>query len=179
MALVKCKECKKEVSSKAKLCPHCGIKNPAVGAKETLVGLVVVVVGVVMLAQCMGGSNKGDADKVEATPKETPEQIAAKEAACRSDLQCWGDKHAIAAKIACAPEIEKLAKFSHKWTDGMMDTKFPRFRWANKDHTAVTYLGDKIQFQNGFGAMQNHFYQCDYDPVAKQVVGVRAAPGRL
>lgn len=28
MALTKCKECKKEVSTSAKLCPHCGVKNP-------------------------------------------------------------------------------------------------------------------------------------------------------
>lgn len=28
MALVKCKECKKEVSDKAKLCPHCGVDSP-------------------------------------------------------------------------------------------------------------------------------------------------------
>ncbi|SPR99535.1 zinc ribbon domain-containing protein [Cupriavidus taiwanensis] len=179
MALVKCKECKKEVSSKAKLCPHCGVKNPSVGTKETLVGLFVVLMGVVMLTQCMGGSKDGDAGKADAPSNETAEQIAAKEAACKSDLQCWGDKHVIAASVACAPEVEKLAKYSHKWTDGMMDTKFPRFRWANKDHSAVTYIGDKIQFQNGFGAMQNHLYHCDYDPLAKQVLNVRAAPGRL
>ncbi|MCY1210824.1 hypothetical protein D9M69_142590 [compost metagenome] len=179
MALVKCKECKKEVSNKAKLCPHCGVKNPAVGRKETLIGLVAMLTVAVMLMQCMGGSKEGGTDKPDAAAKETPEQIAAKEAACKSDLQCWGDKHAIAAGIACAPEVEKLAKYSHKWTDGMMETKFPRFRWANKDHSAITYIGDKIQFQNGFGAMQNHLYQCDFDPLAKQVVGVRAAPGRL
>lgn len=29
MALVKCKECSREVSDQAEACPHCGIKNPA------------------------------------------------------------------------------------------------------------------------------------------------------
>ena len=28
MALIKCKECGKEISSKATSCPHCGYKNP-------------------------------------------------------------------------------------------------------------------------------------------------------
>lgn len=179
MALVNCKECKKEVSNKAKTCPHCGVKNPAVRAKDTVIGLVAIVVAVTLVMQCMGGSEKGDKGKDEPAAKETAEQAAANEAACKADLQCWGDKHAIAASVACAREIEKLAKYSHKWTDGMMETKFPRFRWANKDHSAVTYIGDKIQFQNGFGAMQNHLYQCDYDPVAKLVLDVRASPGRL
>jgi predicted amidophosphoribosyltransferase len=30
MALIKCKECQKEMSSSAKLCPHCGFKKPDV-----------------------------------------------------------------------------------------------------------------------------------------------------
>ncbi len=29
MALVKCRECSREVSDQAEACPHCGIKNPA------------------------------------------------------------------------------------------------------------------------------------------------------
>ncbi len=33
MALTKCKECKKEVSTSAKTCPHCGVKDPGFGAK--------------------------------------------------------------------------------------------------------------------------------------------------
>ncbi|WP_409450394.1 zinc ribbon domain-containing protein, partial [Cedecea neteri] len=34
IALTKCKECKKEVSSSAKTCPHCGVKNPAITAEQ-------------------------------------------------------------------------------------------------------------------------------------------------
>lgn len=34
MALTACRECKKEVSSEAKVCPHCGIDNPAAVIKK-------------------------------------------------------------------------------------------------------------------------------------------------
>ncbi|MEI7065353.1 hypothetical protein [Dickeya chrysanthemi] len=36
MALTKCKECKKEVSTSAKVCPHCGVKNPSTTAGQVL-----------------------------------------------------------------------------------------------------------------------------------------------
>ncbi|MCY4244072.1 MAG: zinc ribbon domain-containing protein, partial [Gammaproteobacteria bacterium] len=47
MALSKCKECGKKVSSTAKKCPHCGVKKPvaapAPGAFESIFGIIVVV----------------------------------------------------------------------------------------------------------------------------------------
>ena len=34
MALIKCSECKKEISSSAKVCPHCGMKQDIVTCPE-------------------------------------------------------------------------------------------------------------------------------------------------
>lgn len=34
MALVKCKECGKEVSDKADMCPHCGRRNPSINEEK-------------------------------------------------------------------------------------------------------------------------------------------------
>ena len=34
MSLVNCYECKKEVSATAKVCPHCGVKKPAVSPED-------------------------------------------------------------------------------------------------------------------------------------------------
>ena len=42
MALKPCKECKREVSTDAKACPHCGKKNPA--SRTTSLGIVLVAV---------------------------------------------------------------------------------------------------------------------------------------
>ena len=34
MALIKCKECNKEISDKAKKCPHCGFENNIITCPE-------------------------------------------------------------------------------------------------------------------------------------------------
>ena len=45
--------------------------------------------------------------------------------------------------------------------------------------TEVTYVGDKIKFQNGFGAWVLSVYECDYNIPARIVLDVRAAAGRV
>lgn len=52
MAMTKCKECKQEVSDKAKTCPHCGVKNPGIGAKETAGGCLVIIVLASLIGYC-------------------------------------------------------------------------------------------------------------------------------
>jgi len=57
MALIKCKECGKDVSKKAKVCPYCGVKNPGLTLSSwlstffktilySLAGLVLVMVAI-------------------------------------------------------------------------------------------------------------------------------------
>ncbi|MBY0256337.1 hypothetical protein [Methylobacterium sp.] len=109
---------------------------------------------------------------------------AKKDADCRADLQCWADKGTIAAGIFCREKIEKIANYSMKWTDSWYEPKFSHFRWAKNypfEKGVVTYLGDKAQFQNGFGAYQNVIYSCDMVPGDKNnvIYDVSAKPGRL
>lgn len=99
--------------------------------------------------------------------------------ACRTDLQCWGDRNLGAATGPCTRAVERLAKNSHKWVDEWLQTKFSRFRWSTADKTRLTYIGDRIQYQNGFGAWINHVYECDFDPATRRVVDARAEAGRL
>ena len=40
--LVECKTCKKEVAKGAKVCPHCGQKNPTIKTKDMLIGFAVL-----------------------------------------------------------------------------------------------------------------------------------------
>lgn len=104
---------------------------------------------------------------------------AREESKCRSDLQCWGDKHSISASVACSPYIERLAQYQHEWTGGWLEMKFGRFRWKDQSSGHITFIGDSIKFQNGFGAWQYHIYTCDFDPTTKSVLDVAATPGRL
>lgn len=58
MALTKCKECKKEVSNSAKVCPHCGIKNPGVTFFHQLLGIILImVILAVIVSSCSGEEN--------------------------------------------------------------------------------------------------------------------------
>lgn len=41
MAMINCKECKQEVSSKAKVCPHCGVKEPGFGTSDKIGSAVI------------------------------------------------------------------------------------------------------------------------------------------
>lgn len=173
MSLVTCKQCKKQVARSAKVCPHCGVSNPAISTRDALIGagvLAVIVAGVV--AMC---SDSDDDKRVAA------EARAAADAECLKDLQCIGDRVSMTAGALCARDIEKLAKNNAKWTDGTLESKFSHFRWRDQKSGVVTFLGDKVQFQNGFGAYVNMTYECDID-VSKQsrvVLEVRARQGRL
>ena len=43
----------------------------------------------------------------------------------------------------------------------------------------ITYVGDKISFQNGFGAWVNSTYACDYEAGTDTAFDARAWAGRL
>ena len=107
------------------------------------------------------------------------EQAEAEDKACRASLQCWGNKHSVAASVHCPDYIERLAQYDHEWTDGWLGSKFSRFAWKDRKNGSVTYIGDQIKYQNGFGAWVPHTYQCDFDPLQREVLDVRAMPGRL
>jgi hypothetical protein len=134
--------------------------------------------------------DKAEAEKAAAEMKRKKEQAElarvaaakakeAEEAACKTNLQCWGEKHRAYASAYCQKFVERLAKYQHEWTDGWLEPKFSHFRWKDQSQGHVTYIGDKIKFQNGFGAWQFHVYSCDFDPVTNRVLDVAAAPGRM
>ena len=78
----------------------------------------------------------------------------------------------LSAGIWCKDHIESLSNYAHRWTDGILGFKFSRFRWENEDETIIRYYGDKIQFQNAFGAWINYIYWCDYDTINERFVRV-------
>lgn len=117
--------------------------------------------------------------EIAAKAAEEKKTKEAAQSACKSDLQCWGDKNAVMAAVTCQPLIEKMAKWDHKWTDGILEPKFSRFRWRDQSRGVVTYVGDKLQLQNGFGAWGNVIYECDFEPTTERVSDIRITQGRL
>lgn len=123
---------------------------------------------------------EAEAEKQREQQQAEQARLAAAEAAqCRQTLSCWGEKVGYQAHSECKRHIERLARYDVEWEDGFLDPAFTHYRWADREAGTVTIIGDKIKFQNGFGAWQNHIYECDVLPEADLVLEVRAQPGRL
>lgn len=82
------------------------------------------------------------------------------------------------ASVWCPDHVERLAPSSYRWTDGILEPKFV-IMLLTDDPNVITYIGDHVEFQNGFGAWQRHIYQCDFDVKTETVITTRAVPGRL
>jgi hypothetical protein len=115
----------------------------------------------------------------ERARQQTEHKRQAEEVTCRKNVECWGDHNLATASAYCKAPIEKLARYSVEWTNGWLELKFSRFRWRDESRGVVTYIGDKIKFQNGFGAWQPHTYECDFDTSTNTVLNVRSNPGQL
>ena len=99
------------------------------------------------------------------------------EAKCKFDLQCWADRHFMAATTQCQKPIEKMAKYNHKWTNGPLEPKFSRRKWFDAEKLHISYLGDKITLQNGYGAWDNQKYSCVFDTLTNTVIKVGVLHG--
>lgn len=174
MALIKCKECGHEVSNKAETCSNCGapVKKNSANVFRGILVLVSLIIIFTFVFSSNETPDKASKSKITSEPELS-------DAECIKTLKCWGERQFVAATVRCTHLIEKLAKYSYKWTDGMLSAKFSRYRWKDQDKGVVIYFGDKIQYQNGFGAWQNMKYSCDYDPSTKQVLDVQALAGQL
>lgn len=176
MALVECSTCGQQIAKTAEKCPQCGATNHYAtleNAKGCLVLIVVVLLGGLLLSWC---GSCGDTEEEEAEKAAKSQQA---EAECKKNLACWTDRHSVKASVACEIQIEKLAKYSYKWTNGRFEPRFSRYSWADKNAGTYISYGDLIQFQNGFGALERHSYGCIYDPAADKVLDVEVWSGPL
>jgi len=85
----------------------------------------------------------------------------------------------ISASVYCPRKVENLAKHSFKWTDGFLESKFTHFKWRDQAKGVITYQGNRVEFQNGFGAFTPIVYECDLAPDNRTVLDVRVQEGRL
>lgn len=168
MAMTKCKECKKEVSSSAKTCPHCGIKDPGVTAKQTLSGFFVLLALGTGLYFYFGGD--------DSTAKES--QSAEAKQCSSDDSECLFSKYWPEVAPKCRKLVENASKFEHEWTDGMLTPMFSHFRNAAPTKQ-MTFIGDKVKFTNGFNAKTTMTYSCTYDLKKKSIVGFDIKSGKI
>lgn len=176
MALINCFECGREISDQATACPHCGAPRAAKEAgkpKPTPTEIFQGSLGLVFLV-FLGWLFFWPSDNT------VKQESAQAEKKCKADdLQCLGDQGIVGAGIYCKKAIESLAEHSVKWTDGTFEMKFSKFRWKNKPAGVITFIGDKAEFQNGFGAFTPVIYECDMMADNKSIVDARVTEGRL
>lgn len=100
---------------------------------------------------------------------------------CSGNVDCASSRAMAAASVDCGSLIERYARYDFKWTNGTLESIFQGARWSERAdiisrHGAnriIEFRGDKIKMQNGFGAFRTIRYECDYDPVADEVVDTR------
>jgi hypothetical protein len=77
MALGKCRECSKEVSSEAKNCPSCGVANPIKKGTSKIVIFIAAIIGIGVLKSIFDPAPAPVATpKVELTAEEKAAEIA-------------------------------------------------------------------------------------------------------
>ena len=86
MAIVKCRECGKDISTDAKNCPHCGVAKPAPPSKAgNYIKLAVGAVLVIAMVRCINENEdrktNADAERQRIEATKTPGQKAAEVAA--------------------------------------------------------------------------------------------------
>ena len=176
MPLIKCKECDTDISDKAPACPKCGAPlEKKISTRQGCLIVILFAFGITVISTFLSDDKKTDDKNISSTNQGDVSKPCAV-----NDLSCRGEEGVVHASVYCQDPIERLATHSVKWTDGMIELKFSRYRWTDQPGGNITYLGDKAEFQNGFGAYTPMIYACDMGPDGKTVLDARIlSEGRL
>lgn len=205
MALIRCTECGTDISDKAAACVKCGapievaraapaprVNQPKKKRKSGCLAIFgwgfLIIVGLSVLGSIFGGSDPKKSDPKVADAPPAPAVVPAPPSPygaydgkpCgKDDLDCRGNGGIVGASVYCKSPIEHMATHSVKWTDGTFEMKFSRFRFTDTTHETLTFVGDKAEFQNGFGAYTPVVYRCTMANDHRTVTNVVVNEGRL
>lgn len=154
MALAPCKECGKEISTEATVCPHCGKKNPT--SRGLVVGkaggclLVVIVLGII-------GSLSESTRKHTAAPP-TAAQVAAKKVADSVDLELT-----TSVELCHRAALKRLK--SPSTANFLDDSTYQKDLGKGRSHIQL-----QVDAQNSFGGVMRTTVDCKTRLVAGNVV---------
>jgi len=121
--------------------------------------------------------------EVASPPVPTPVEAEPTEVAtanCGDERECAVEALRIPATVACRAAIERRAQYDVRWEDGLLgEETFTRAGWADATKTSLTFAGDAVSFQNGFGAFARVSYFCTVDRLSKAVVDLQISRGPL
>jgi hypothetical protein len=97
--------------------------------------------------------------------------------ACVADVSCWAKRHLQEASRVCSAAVEQQARFDFRWEASRPD----RFTSAimHNNGRQISFIGDALKLQNGFGAWLTYSYNCRYDVGTQAVVAVQVTEGRM
>lgn len=119
MALIKCKECEKEVSTKAEKCPNCGapVKKKGIGCLGFSVLFIGFIVFVIVLGSVLNTSNKSTSSNKTQKVSQNTEEISTSDFEILSFSPKWEDGRLRAigelknnGKIAAGAQVEVIAR---------------------------------------------------------------------
>lgn len=149
MAMGRCRECKKKVSSEAETCPNCGVASPVEaprksGATDAIAVVVLSALVIWIVVQCQ------DAGQIAQGPKsEQPD------AALQTHLSAWDGEHRQVAD-AIRKRMNDPGSYDHVETK-VFDT--------GEGYTLTT----TVRGTNAFGAVVTNTYQARLDDSGKLV----------
>jgi hypothetical protein len=97
--------------------------------------------------------------------------------ACIADVSCWAKRHLQEASRVCSTAIEQQARFDYRW-EAMRPDRFTSAIMHNNGQQ-ISFIGNALKLQNGFGAWLPYSYNCRYDIGTKAVVAVEINEGRM
>lgn len=110
---------------------------------------------------------------------ESIESMSSEDLDCMRNLKCWAERHVSTIEGQCKRMIERYAKNQAEWVSGFLENMFTHYLWANENGGVIRYIGDKVKFQNGFGAWTRYRYSCDYDPFNSTLLVSALEEGRI
>jgi hypothetical protein len=107
MALKPCRECNQEVSTSAKVCPHCGVDRPVRSSPYGCAIVLLVLVGLVMLGAIILSQQNRELTPEEKAKKEATDKIEQiRKAAFSDDLKLLSSAGQIAVISGDANKYE-------------------------------------------------------------------------
>lgn len=175
MAMIECRECKGAISDQAASCPKCGAPVPK---PRKAFGFGAWIMAVFFFGGVFALAYEKPRPKYDIAS--APDSINVNGKTCdRTDLQCRGEMGTLMAARYCRDSVERLAPFQFRWVDSLGEFKFSHLRWTAASGGRITYIGDKIEFQNVNGAFSRMTYECDLEDDNRKVLDARVYPGRL
>jgi hypothetical protein len=148
------------------------LKPSALQASEFLmskfafrIAVVVLLTTMLVLLGVIGSLRSRDPEVLAKRVKQQVQQAME----CAVDIKCLDMKYSADANYACERPVERLAKNNFEWFNTWPYPKFSHLR-LGPVLGSMTVIGEKIKFQNGFGAWIIHKYECDFDTNTKTVL---------